>query len=1429
MGEWESMLLTDKDYMSVRISYKLNLKGPSFIMHSSCSTSLVAVHLGCRALLTGECDMALVGGVSISASRVSGYIYQEGMILSRDGHCRPFDAQASGTIGGEGIGIAVLKRLDDAAAAGDNIYAVVKGSAINNDGKRKIGFSAPSIDGQVESIRSTLHLSRIEPERIGYVEAHGTGTNLGDPVEIEALKMAFNTKKKGYCSIGSVKSNIGHLDVAAGIAGFIKTVLVLKHKLIPPSLHFHDPNPAIDFDNSPFYVNKELREWKNDEYPLSAGVSSFGIGGTNIHVILEEAPAVFPDGASPSTGAGDYRLLLLSAGSQTALDKMTGHWVDYLRSNPGIDFADAAYTLQVGRKTFNHRKMTVCRGTAEAVDLLSSHGAGKVHTNVLMKENPPVIFMFPGQGAQYVNMGLELYKTEALFRQELDRCFDILKPLVNRDIKAVLYPGESTLEGINQTEITQPVIFAFEYALAKLLMAWGVNPYAMIGHSIGEYTAACLAGVFSLEDALHLVVWRGKLMQEVPSGAMLGVPLPEEELLPFLNEHISLAAVNSSSHCVVSGTHQAMDAFAADMKKRGYETSRLHTSHAFHSAMMDPVLEEFEAQVRNITFNKPEIPYISNVSGEWLTPDDGNNPGYWKRHLRETVRFSRGLEELLKEEHAVFIEVGPGKVLSTFIRQHNGKGDGHHTVHLIRHPKEDISDRYRLFNALGQIWLYGGRIDWEGFYTHEKRRRVSLPTYPFEGQRYWIDADFSKAGALTPSQGTAVSKREDISDWFYLPTWRRDLPPAASKKKGASPGKRLWLVLMDDHGAGKELVKRLENDGEDVIWVDAGKEFQKAGDRGYIIDACRPGDYHALFKDLKDSGKVPGTIIHLFLLSLTGEHETVIDAESLESNVDKGFHSLIYLTQAIEKQDITGKIRIEIVTNNMQDVTGEENLNPAKSILLGACKTIPQEYPNIRCRSIDIVFTGSGSLAEGHLLDRLITEFKSDSTGALVAYRNNRRWVQVFEPLQLEKKEEDNPRLRPKGVYLVTGGLGRIGLILSGYLAEKVKAKLILVSRSDFPPRDQWDQWLKDYGEENKQGRAIKKIKDFERSGAEVLVFSADVSDENRMREVIDRAEEQLGPLNGVIHLQFQPKISGLLVLHKVLQDKNLDFCLLTSSTAAILGGLTFTAYSAANIFMDAFAAWHNKLNPSQPWISVNWDGWREEGDKTAFEPAMTPGEGIEAFERILSYEGLTHVITSTGDLHAGIRVWINLESLQEEEDIPGEEPSTTLYSRPNLTNTYVPPNTRVEADLCEIWQRVFGFSQVGIHDNFFELGGDSLKAINVSAKIHKTLNVKIPMDEFFNRQTIAELAGYIAISKETEFFSIDPAEEKEYYELPASQKGLYILQQLDEKSIGYNMAGIVKLDGFFNKERLEQAFKKLIKRHESLRTAFVVAGREPV
>jgi len=756
--------LNDRDFLSTRVAYKLNLRGPALAIQTACSTSLVAIHMGCQSLLSGDSDMVLAGGSSVWLPQKGGYLYEPGMIRSADGKCRAFDAAANGTNGGDGVVLVVLKRLDDALADNDRIDAVIKGSAINNDGRRKVGYTAPSVEGQVEAIRAALQMAEVEPESITMIEAHGTATVLGDPVEIEALKKAFATDKRQFCAIGSVKTNVGHLDAAAGAAGFIKAVLSLKHRLIPPTLHFETPNPRIDFENSPFYVNIEAKEWKRDNKgnPLRAGVSSFGLGGTNAHVVLEESPVIGHSSLVIGENRKDreYQLILLSAKTQSALDRMTENLAEYFKknlligdnhenpTNPGLTLAETAYTLQLGRKSFNYRKSLVCSDTNEVVKALSS-SRGEAAAQPL--ENPKVVFMFSGQGAQYVNMGLDLYRHEPLFAKEMDRCFHILESLMTEDLKGVTYPSqpgdavhshlERSIEEIHQFVYASPIKFVFDYSLARLLIKWGVNPYAMIGHSFGEYVAACLSGVLSLEDALKLVVERGRLMHQMPDGAMMNVPLSETELQPYLNDELSLAAVNVPSLCIVSGTPTAVKSLENQLTKKGYECMRLRVPKAGHSSMVEPILEEFKTTLNQVAFHQPTIPYISGLSGNWITTTEAAEPDYWLRHMRRTNRFSEGLDRLFKEPHTVFIEVGSGRGLILFVNRHPGKGPGHKTLNLIKHHKETISDISFLLDKIGKLWSLGVTIDWQAFQPGENHCRVSLPLYPFD--RHYFSVDIS--------------------------------------------------------------------------------------------------------------------------------------------------------------------------------------------------------------------------------------------------------------------------------------------------------------------------------------------------------------------------------------------------------------------------------------------------------------------------------------------------------------------------------------------------------------------------------------------------------------------------------------------------------------------------------------------------------------
>ena len=770
-GDYQVRIGNRVDNLTTRVSYKLNLKGPSVTVQTACSTSLVAVHMACQSLLNGECDMALAGGVSIFLPQKAAHLHQEGAIASSDGHCRPFDARADGTVGGNGVGVVALRRLADALADGDTIHAVVLGSAINNDGAAKVGYTAPSVEGQSEVIADALAMAGVDARTIGYVEAHGTGTPVGDPIEVTALAEAFAAAgapagSGARCAIGSVKSNIGHLDVAAGVAGLIKTVQALRHAELPPSLHFESPNPKIDFESTRFHVNSARAPWPRNGAPRRAGVSSFGIGGTNAHVILEEAPE-----RRSSPAARPFEVLLLSARTPAALDAATANLARHLEEHPELPLADVAHTLQAGRRRFAHRRMIVCRNTddtAEAAGLLAGGEAPAVHEE---RSGRPVVFLFPGQGAQHAGMARGLYETEPVFRDALDRCAELLKPHLGLDLRQVLASGAE----LTDTALAQPALFAVEHSLALLWASWGVRPEAMLGHSVGEYVAACRAGVFSLEGALALVAERGRLIASLPAGAMLAVSLSEEEMATRLAGGLSLAAVNAPRRVVVSGPEGDIAELERALAAEGIEHRRLHTSHAFHSAMMEPHLAAFEAKVRAVRRHPPRVPVLSNLTGTWLTPEQATDPAYWSAHLRNAVRFSDGIRELASQPDRIFLEVGPSRTLTTL-----ASPAGVATVASMRHPQEGTDDGAALLGALGRLWMAGADIQWPGFRAGEARVRVPLPTYPFERRRCWIEAARLDARPGQPAAPTADS----------LPAE----PAAASPKPSAGPEAALDVV-----------------------------------------------------------------------------------------------------------------------------------------------------------------------------------------------------------------------------------------------------------------------------------------------------------------------------------------------------------------------------------------------------------------------------------------------------------------------------------------------------------------------------------------------------------------------------------------------------------------------------------------------------------
>ncbi|MGD2087723.1 MAG: SDR family NAD(P)-dependent oxidoreductase [Candidatus Aminicenantes bacterium] len=1342
MGAFATQFFTDSAFVGTKISHKLNLKGPSSIISTACSSSLVAIHMGCRGILSGECDIALAGGVCIRPKEMTGYFYQEGMIDSADGHCRAFDAKAKGVVGGDGCGIVVLKILDNALENGDYIHAVIKSSAINNDGNRKVGYTAPSIEGQAEVIRTAQRLAEVSPESITYVETHGTATELGDTVEIAALKEAFNTDKKGYCAIGSVKTNLGHLDHAAGVAGFIKTVLALKYKIIPPSLHYETPNPKIEFIDTPFFVNNTASNWESSQYPRRAGVSSFGIGGTNAHVILEEAPEG-TRGLAPLSD-GKYQLILLSAKTQSALHKSAENLVNYLKRNPQTNLADAAYTLKIGRKAFPHRLMTVCSNLAEVIEALSSQDPHKVHTFFSTGETCNVVFMFSGPGPHYVNMGLELYQKEPVFREEMDRCSEILNPLLGYDIKEIIYPGERKAQGaerkankghalyavrnaIDQTEIAQLAVFILEYALARLLMKWGITPHSMIGEGVGEYTAACLSGVFSLEDAIRLAVLKGKQGQE-------------------------------------KGSYSA----------------------------------ELETQVSRIQLNQPQIPFISNTGSCWITVDEALDHQYWVNHLQAIGQRNENIAQLFKNKNAVFVDVGVGGSLRALVRQHANKNANQWVLDLVKGPGETAGELYYLLHQIGRLWVYGVNVDWQKFYTGENRYRLPLPTYPFERQSYRIEGNPFRMGAELLQQKSLKVKKPDIADWFYLPSWKRSALLPSEPMKYLMKTRMCWMVFEDSCGLGLQLVKQLKQRDQDVIVVKPGATFEKtAEDQVYTLNPGKNTDYDSLFKELRAIGNIPQHILHLWSVTQGEKRDGKdLDLTAVERIQDSGFYSLLYLAQAIGKRDFDTPFRITALSNNMQNVNGEEEMCPEKATLLGAVKVIPQEYSNITCSSIDIVPL-KDNWNDEHLVCQLMLEFSAEIPDKEVAYRSNYRWLPAYEPIRLERNKDSRTRLRKQGVYLITGGLGGIGLELAEHLAAQVGAKLILTGRSAFPAREEWEQWLETHDEADHISRKIKKIQKLGELGSEVLICKADAAKRPEMLRVITQAKQRFGQINAVIHSAglpdgcviplrnrettdeiLAPKVTGTLVLDHVLKDFELDFFVICSSLTSIVALFGQVGYSAANAFQDAFV--YQKNSPESTFTTaINWDTWKEVGmgvDTFAqlaedenikdvsflLENAMLTPEAIDVFDRILESR-LPQVVVSTSDLMFKIRERERGDLSEPVQVLDVEAHQGKLYPRPELSTEYVPPRTEFEKTFANILKKFFGYDQVGIHDNFFEFGVTSLTIIRINSLLRDEIHKIIPIVVMFEYPTIASLGQYLEKEEKGEpFVDMEVAEAEE-------------------------------------------------------------------
>ncbi len=1345
-----------KDFAATRIAYKLNLSGPAISVNTACSTSLVAIHLACRSLAQGESRMAIAGGASIGDFGPGGYLYEEGGIQSPDGRCRAFDRDARGTRGGNGAGILVLKRLAHALADGDTIHAVIRGSAVNNDGADKVGYTAPSIDGQTRVIRQAYRNAGVSPAGVQYVEAHGTGTVLGDPIEIRALSQAFAGVPAQACAIGSIKPNIGHLDTAAGVAGVIKTVEALKRRLLPPSINFAHPNPQIDFETTPFRVNTQLRDWPERDGTRIAGVSSFGIGGTNAHVVLEQAPetASAPSARSP-------QLLVLSARSAEALDAATARLATHLAADAGTPLADVAYTLQRGRKAHAWRRAVVCATAADAVEALRAADAEPARAAI---EDASLVWMFPGQGAQHAGMAQALYEAEPVFRAQFDACAEGLRDALGLDLRELLFAqaaddahAAASDDRLTRTCFAQPALFAVEYSLAKLLQSYGLQPDAMIGHSLGEYVAACLAGVFALEDALKLVATRGRLMQAMVPGSMLAVPEDEASLRARLpGTGLDIAAVNGPRRCVVSGPVAAVEALRARLAAEGIEGRALATSHAFHSSTMAPMLEAWRETLATVTLRALTMPYVSNLGGGFVAADEAMDPEYWVRHLRETVRFGDGLDTLLSSLPAsktacVCVEIGPGQTLSGLARQRM-QGSAHEAIPLLARAGAQDDDARALLQCIGRLWVRGFRIDWAGVHAGERRRRVPLPAYPFERRRYWVDAP--RHGALVAQAADARLPHHE--DWFYAPLWRlhgtRMRSPAA-----VASAPLTWVIMVDRGGIGDRVAAALREAGHRAILVRQGEGFESTGPDACTLAADDETQHVAFAAHLAQQQVRIDRLVHLWSLDacVTTDGDPGVDAYArFESQQRTGYGSLMLAIKTLMAHPTGEDTALHAVTRDAFRVTGGEALVPAQATIGALCRIAAQEYPGLRAQQIDLCGIdriGREAAFEATVAAALLDELLAGHAEPVVALRNGGRWTQTFERRKVPA-EMLAPRIKRGGVYVITGGLGEVAYALADYLAA-MAARLVLIVRDELPPRDVWSNWVAERSPGDPMVTKLGRLLALESRGAHVTVYRADVTDEAQMRDAFDQAEVRYSAIDGVIHCagqvrdsvrflaesdlafaraQFLPKVGGALVLARVLEHRNVDFCVLMSSLSTLLGGLGFSAYAAANAYLDAFAAARHAQGDGR-WISIDWDGWRVAGEPAAADAyGMTGPEGAAALAYALSWADAPQLIHSTGDLRTRMRKWT--------EQPPEDTKKMLLYVRGSTANI-VPPSTTIESQLLAIWQQLLGIQDIGVRDAFFDVGGDSLLATMMAGRINKEFQINLPIRIIFEEETIERIA----------------------------------------------------------------------------------------
>jgi acyl transferase domain-containing protein/thioesterase domain-containing protein/acyl carrier protein len=1283
LDEHQMMLGNSTHFLTTKTAYALNLKGPCININTACSTSLVSIIMAAESLVSYDCDMALAGGISIPIPQNAGYLYKETGILSPKGNCKPFDKDAEGTIIGSGCGIVVLKRLDDALKDKDNIVAVIKGWAVNNDGAEKAGFTAPSVNQQANCIAQALAYSNILPTNIDYVEAHGTGTLIGDPIEVAALTKGFQYEKfkqQQYCSIGSVKPNIGHADIASGIAGFIKASLALKEKTIPPLLHFASPNPKIDFSNSPFYINTQAKHWEQKNHKRTAAVNSLGFGGTNAHLILQEAPEI------NSSASKSANIIILSAKTEYSLQAIIKDLYTYLKSKQHISnrsqiLADTAYTLQIGREHFKYRKTFTYFGYDDLLDKISRTAIIKTPLESTQEKKNRIIFCFPDKGCQYHNMAFEIYQQHPFFKETVDQCCDIFESHSEIDLKKSLFSNDFDLSDLHTSE---PVLFIIEYALSKLLIFLGIKPDALFGYGIGEYVSAVISETINLNDALLLICARSKLVFTEANRTTSATTLTHETVENFLN-------ISSK-----------------------------------------------------ITLRHPKTPYYSNVTDTWITKDDLNKQNYWSEHLKCSTQTVSKLSNIKTFPEDILIQVGPETTQYPNLLKNSSHPFFISTLPNINmHKKTD--SYYNLLTAISSLWLRNQNVIWENLYIDEFRKRIPLPSYVFDKKSYWVSPEEQS----DPNETNLIDKQR-----CYLPTWERDLRfssmgvPSSSELDDST-----WLVFSYQSTFCESLIQKLKSEKHTVYVVFPDEHFSKETDFIYRISPHKKLDYIKLLQSLNFKSHSI-TVAHTWLLE---------DKEDTTEYLMNGAYSLMHISQAFAEISPEKNIRFLVLASKIHNILGNEKPIPEKVTAIGPCRVIPQEQDNVVSKFIDVDLN---SITPAKIVNNIYWEsqhISKEDCRIDIAYRGTYRWIKHFKPCSHHLETNKVNRLRKNGVYLITGGLGSIGLEIAKYLAKAYSAHIVLTSKRAFPPQSEWTDLFQN-SHDKRLKRQISTLLKIQKYAPSLTIRQAAVQDEVQMLKTIDYIHNNLGIINGVIHSAglpgngvaqlktiaeyeeiLKPKLYGTRILIKLLKGEPLDFMVFFSSITAIAGFPGQVDYCSANLALDTCATTANLFTHPVFCLTINWESWRNIGmsaeSKTKLislteRNSILPQEGVALFEKALN-SNLNQVAIS---------------GISPNNTFFYENKKGTVHQ---LNRQSTPTKKNITEQLIDIWKELLGIDNIKPTDDFYELGGHSLLAINLLTKIRNQFNCNVPASTLLNAKTVNELS--LIISSNTLKKNISP------------------------------------------------------------------------